>query len=573
MTATTTTPSPEPDLSGYVLDRYRLVRCLGIGGMGAVYEAEHTTLGKRVAVKLLRQQIAMQEIARKRFLREARAATRVEHPHVVDISDFGETAEARVYFVMELLAGRDLGELLEAEGRLPWARAQELLGQIVSALAAAHAKGIVHRDMKPSNCFLVDVPGLEGRDFVKVLDFGIAKLSGKHEETQGLTSTDEVFGTVGYMAPEMAMGISDDPRSDVYAVGVMMYRMLVGELPFQGGTAFQILARHVGERPISPRAKDPSIPAGAERIILQAMAKRPEERFASMQALGDAIRRGDVDAAGVSPGATVAATLRMDAASSLSRVPIERTAFLVVAGLDTGPRPSVGSTPPSTTLGVHDSRRLSLAMDEAEAARDEDEPDALEPDAGVGKHRILLVAGILLGMASVLAVVAAVVSRPGGANADPVAITPARAEPAAEPAAAPEPAVAPALDLGLEPGPPRPSPAPEPTVEAPVARAEPSPVAEGPQPQPVSQAPGRRGMPRTDAFVATRIQQKLRARCRLDGRTTVKVEGIIATSGKVFSPLVSPMHGPGSCVREIVKTSRFARGEQLRPMPVILVSL
>nr|MCH9681161.1 serine/threonine protein kinase [Deltaproteobacteria bacterium] len=252
----------EPDISGQVLDRYQLTQRLGIGGMGAVYEAIHTKLEKRVAIKLLRHEFSRQEIARKRFLREAKAATRVKHPNVVDISDFGETEDGRVYFVMELLPGADLGDLLKAQGRLSWPRTRALLLQVASALEAAHAQGIVHRDMKPSNCFLVEVPGMEG-DFMKVLDFGIAKFSsGADEETEGLTSTNEVFGTVAYMAPEMAQGTTNDIRSDIYAVGVMMYRMLTGELPFNEGNAFQILSQHIGMAPPPPREKEPSIPIG-----------------------------------------------------------------------------------------------------------------------------------------------------------------------------------------------------------------------------------------------------------------------------------------------------------------------
>jgi serine/threonine protein kinase/outer membrane biosynthesis protein TonB len=292
-----TNPSLEPDLSGQVFDRYRLVRLLGIGGMGAVYEAEHIALEKRVAVKMLRQQFTMQPIARKRFLREAKAATRVKHPNVVDISDFGETADGRVYFVMELLVGRDLREVLEAEPQLSWPRVQKILIQTASALEAAHTTGIVHRDMKPSNCFVVDAPGLEDQDFIKVLDFGIAKFAGGSvgEETQGLTSTDEIFGTVGYMAPEMAIGTTNDIRSDIYALGVMMYRMLVGDLPFTGNTAFQILAKHVNESPPRPRDKVPSIPVGVEAIILKALAKSPDARFPSMKVFRDALRQGGLE--------------------------------------------------------------------------------------------------------------------------------------------------------------------------------------------------------------------------------------------------------------------------------------
>ena len=288
--------TPEPDLSGQTLDRYHLLRRLGVGGMGAVYEAEHTRLRKRFAVKLLRYEFAQNDTFRKRFLREARAASAITHPNVVAISDFGETPDDHVFFVMELLAGRDLQALLDTEPRLPWPRVREILLQVTSALEAAHLQDIIHRDIKPSNVFLADVPGKGDEDFVKVLDFGIAKLSGNlGEGTAKLTSTDEIFGTVAYMAPEMAMGTNDDRRSDIYAVGVMMYRMLTGGLPFTQGTAFQILSQHIHALVPPPRAKEPSIPEEVEAILLRALAKSPDDRFASMDAFGRALRRGSLD--------------------------------------------------------------------------------------------------------------------------------------------------------------------------------------------------------------------------------------------------------------------------------------
>jgi len=282
---------PEPDLSGQTLERYHLLHRIGVGGMGAVYEAEHTRLRKRFAVKLLRYELANNEVFRKRFLREARAASAVSHPHVVAISDFGETDDGHVFFVMELLAGRDLQELLESQRTLPWPRTREILLQVTAALQAAHMQDIIHRDIKPSNVFLADVPGKGDDDFVKVLDFGIAKLLGNMgEATAKLTSTDEIFGTVAYMAPEMVMGKNDDPRSDMYAVGVMMFRMLTGQLPYTEGNAFQILTQHIHAPIPSLREKNPSIPEPVEAIVLRAMAKQPADRLATMEAFNQALR-------------------------------------------------------------------------------------------------------------------------------------------------------------------------------------------------------------------------------------------------------------------------------------------
>ena len=286
-------PNAEPDLSGYTLDRYLLRRRLGVGGMGAVYEAEHTLLRKRFAMKLLRHELACNDIHRRRFLREARAASAITNPNVVTISDFGETHQGHVYFVMELLQGHDLADLLQRESKLEWTRARDILLQVASALEAAHAQGIVHRDIKPSNVFLTNtlLPGKS--EIVKVLDFGIAKWTNvTGEPTAKLTSTDEIFGTVSYMAPEMAMGNNADHRSDIYALGVMMYRMLTGELPFTEGNAFQILSQHINAAVPPPRDKDPCLTVGVEAIILKALEKDPDLRFQSMEEVVGALTRG-----------------------------------------------------------------------------------------------------------------------------------------------------------------------------------------------------------------------------------------------------------------------------------------
>ncbi|MEX1368327.1 MAG: serine/threonine-protein kinase [Nannocystaceae bacterium] len=276
-------PAPEPDLSGTVLERYRLLRLLGRGGMGSVYEAQHEMLDRRVAIKVLSARLAAHERARQRFLREARAASRVHHDNVIEIHDVG-FAGGHVFFVMERLQGEDLAQRLQRCGSLSWAEARPLLLQVTAALAAAHEAGVVHRDVKPANCFVVD----DGRGFerVKVLDFGIAKVaSSVADPVTELTVTGEVFGTAGYLPPEISQGVSDDPRSDIYALGVMMFRVLTGRLPFEG-TAVEVVAQHIGRAPPSLRSIEPSIPEAVERIVLAALAKEPEDRPASMQQLG-----------------------------------------------------------------------------------------------------------------------------------------------------------------------------------------------------------------------------------------------------------------------------------------------
>ncbi|MCA9712674.1 MAG: serine/threonine protein kinase, partial [Myxococcales bacterium] len=283
VTMAETHASAEPDLSGAVLGRYRLLRRLGQGGMGSVYLAEHELIDRRAAIKVLHPDLAAEPRSRKRFLREARAASTVHHPGVVEILDVGFSGN-HVYFVMELLEGQDLAQRLQASRCMSWPEAAPILVDVAEALDAAHRAGVVHRDVKPANCFLVaSAPGQAPR--VKVVDFGIAKVAaGDRTVVEELTTTGEVFGTVAYMPPEIGQGITNDPRSDVYALGVMMFRMLTGQLPFVG-TALEVITQHIGKAPPAPRSLEPSIPPSVERIIVQALEKQPEDRQPSMRHL------------------------------------------------------------------------------------------------------------------------------------------------------------------------------------------------------------------------------------------------------------------------------------------------
>jgi tRNA A-37 threonylcarbamoyl transferase component Bud32 len=548
--------SLEPDLSGEVLDRYRLIRRLGIGGMGVVYEAEHTTLEKQVAVKLLLSQFAKHDVARKRFLREAKAATKVKHPNVVDISDFGETADGRVYFVMELLSGRDLGELLTAESRLPWPRAQKIILQIVSALEAAHGLGIIHRDMKPSNCFLIDVAGVEGQDFIKVLDFGIAKYTGKlGEETQELTSTRELLGTANYMAPEMALGVSDEPRSDIYAVGVMLYRMLVGELPFKDGTAFLILAKHVNEAPPRPRDLVSSIPPGVEAIILKALAKDPDDRFESMKALREAIA-----ADGLGEAEAGEETMVLGEAPMRDAVAVEKTEQLspLHQAEDTG----------GTKVDEPTEELASAAVERAPPREDVEAP----PSRSVGK----LVALSLLGIGIVVGAMW-LGSSMGTPERDAVQLS-----------------VKPNASVSVEPGAEGPAPLPQPQVPQPddlpptiedigheeaLGSSDGASTVEGTttgEVEPVAAPPVRRSKPkpkpRSDTSVAKALRRKVEAKCQDGGTTSVRVEGIIE-GGRVSRVMVSPSTVGRDCVTKIVKAAKFGTADGTRPMPIVTVQL
>ena len=220
-------PAPEALVGSVVDGRYRIERVLGTGGMGAVYEAEHVEIGKKVALKVLHPQFSRQADLVARFRREARAASKVGHPNIVDVTDSGTTPDGDVYFVMERLDGLDLGEVLRHERRVAPDRVVAIGTQVCRALSAAHAAGIIHRDLKPENIFLVSREGVP--DFVKVLDFGIAKQDmGNQNSPRRLTTPGIAMGTPEYMAPEQAAGKAIDGRVDIYSVGAILYEMLTG---------------------------------------------------------------------------------------------------------------------------------------------------------------------------------------------------------------------------------------------------------------------------------------------------------------------------------------------------------
>ncbi len=281
------------ELTGNVLGgRYEVLGKLGVGGMASVYEGRRVGLHNRVAIKVLRADLCEDPSNVKRFLREARASSVIEHENIVDIIDFGPTETLPVYFVMEFLEGLDLRQELKAIGRMDWSRTRRILLQVVGALGAAHDKAIVHRDVKPANIFLIRRQN--GEEVAKVLDFGIAKVI---EEklgglTQANTMTNGLLGTVSYMAPEQARGGTIDARTDVYAAGVVAYKMLTGEAPFKGNNPYVVLEQHVSEPPRSPRELVPDIPPEAEAIVLRCLEKAPERRFQSMYELAEALAHG-----------------------------------------------------------------------------------------------------------------------------------------------------------------------------------------------------------------------------------------------------------------------------------------
>jgi serine/threonine-protein kinase len=265
--------------------KYRLVRQLGEGGMGLVFEAEHLRLGHRVAIKFLRAEVLAMPDAVARFEREARACCRIRGPHVAQVLDVDTDEGGRPYIVMELLRGRDLEAELGQRGALPLAEAIDWVLQACAAVAEAHAAGIVHRDLKPSNLFLAEERGTR---VLKVLDFGISKISCE-DRSDALTSAGLTVGTPLYMSPEQVRCSRDvDARTDVWSLGVILYELVVGVPPFMGNTTAAIAAIVADATP-SLREACPGVPAGLEQAVATALAKSSAHRFPSVEAFGAAL--------------------------------------------------------------------------------------------------------------------------------------------------------------------------------------------------------------------------------------------------------------------------------------------
>jgi serine/threonine-protein kinase len=287
-------------------DKYRVERFLGRGSMAEVYEAQHLTLERRVAIKVMQPLLAADPVAVERFKREARLVALIDHPNVVAVEDFGILEDGTWFMAMELLRGQSVEEALE-DGPLAPRLALTVAIQACAALQGAHDKNVVHRDVKPANLFLLE-PEEGGDPVVKLLDLGIAKVPGLEAESN-LTATGVVFGTPEYMSPEQAQGFAVDHRSDIYSLGVALYRMLTGHVPFSAASFIAVLTKHVTEAPSWPAdvARARGVPPAAERVLRKALAKNPAHRHQSMRELQAAL----VDLREqVSPGATPAVPVR-----------------------------------------------------------------------------------------------------------------------------------------------------------------------------------------------------------------------------------------------------------------------
>ncbi|WP_425537974.1 protein kinase domain-containing protein [Myxococcus stipitatus] len=263
-------------LIGLKLGEYELRARIGVGGMGLVYEGIQPLIGKRVAVKVLRPELAHSTEQVERLLAEARAVNAIRHRGIIDIFGFGQVPDGRQYIVMEYLEGQPLDAVLVEKNRLPLDEALPILDEVLAALAAAHGAGVVHRDLKPSNIFLVRQP--DGSRYVKVLDFGLAKRGQGPTGRTAQTRTDMVVGTPEYMAPEQARGQEVGPMTDLYALGVVTFEMVTGRLPFTGTSPVDLLMKHVEARPPRPSEFVPDLPPALDAFILQMLTKDPEAR-------------------------------------------------------------------------------------------------------------------------------------------------------------------------------------------------------------------------------------------------------------------------------------------------------
>jgi serine/threonine protein kinase len=287
-------PTTYDRLIGETLDgRYYVQAKIGEGGMGVVFAVKHAVIERPLAIKVLKREVMRDQGTVKRFIQEARAASRIGHPNIVDVTDFGHTADGMTYQVMELIDGTTLKATIKQEAPLPTERAVRIAQQIARALAAAHAKGIVHRDLKPENVFLTE---REGRpDFVKIVDFGIAKVApveGRAATGPRITAQGAVFGTPEYMSPEQASGKGDtDHRVDIYALGTILYEMLVGKTPHKGDTSIRTIAMQMLDSVIPPSKRNPDVhvPEDLEAIVMKALAKKREDRHATMNELQAAL--------------------------------------------------------------------------------------------------------------------------------------------------------------------------------------------------------------------------------------------------------------------------------------------
>lgn len=330
----TTIPVQEADANyaagTLIADRYRVDKVIGIGGFGAVYRCTQLNLNQTVAVKVLRNEHLTSVEHVKRFTREAQAVSKLKHPNTIRVSDFGVHSDGALYIVMEYVEGETLGHRLDTHTTVYWETLVHIMNQVCHSLTEAHSGGLVHRDLKPENIMLLSVAG--DPNFVKVLDFGIAKeRKAGAPDGQSLTEAGMIMGTPTYMSPEQAKGEQVDARSDIYALGVMMYESLTGKPPFQGESPMTVLVAHIKDlpRPMPRDGSIPNVPPAVEKVVLSCLEKEPALRPQSTVQLVDRL-------------VTAMKSVREPALSSRSQAAVEATVGM--QGLDTGTLTAVQPT-------------------------------------------------------------------------------------------------------------------------------------------------------------------------------------------------------------------------------------
>ena len=336
--------------AGQSIGSYRILQKIGTGGMGAVYLAEHPLIGKKVALKVIHRELASNKEVVQRFFQEAKAVTKIGNEHIIEIHDFGQTPEGDHFYIMEYLEGQTLAAVLSDERVLDVMRALHIGAQVAAALGAAHAAGVIHRDLKPDNVMLTTRLG--DPNFVVLLDFGLAKMFIGGGQSAVKTAAGVLLGTPQYMSPEACESKGNlDHRTDIYALGVLLFQMMTGTLPFDGETMGEVLVKQVTQLPPPPRGFNPSIPPSVEQIVLRCLAKNVDARFPTMQALREAL---------LDPEAYLRASPPMSPARSLAPGEAKVDAKTVMAyaaqeqrtklGVKTGPQAAMPLPAPPPSL-------------------------------------------------------------------------------------------------------------------------------------------------------------------------------------------------------------------------------